>query len=130
MLTATPDVLLVEDEAALRTLYGLFLKGAELSVEELDHRGKFVEDLIVAIKTSLAQVLVLDGNYRDGTAVDILRGIESSGKKSVVVTANEDIMNAVSQEFPSTPVFLKGSPKGDMRVICKTVHDYVRGMAA
>lgn len=130
MEAATPDVLVVEDDATQRMLYGLFLKAAGLSVEELNHQGRLVEDLIGAINASLAKVIILDGNYRGGTAEDVLRGIEGSGKKSVVVTASQAIIDAVSRGFPSTPVFLKGSPKGDMPVICNTVHDYVKGMAA
>ena len=130
MSPATPNVLVVEDEPCVMTTYRAFLRSVGLEMEALDHTGKAIDEVVAGIESSIARVLILDGNYRDGSAADILGRIAHTGKRSVVVTASDKVIQQVKQQFPNTPTFLKGSPAADLRVISKLVHDYVQELAA
>ncbi len=130
MSSATPNVLVVEDEAPIMATYRVFLNSMGLQTEELDHRGKAVEEIVASIENSIARVLILDGQYSNGSAADILGRIAHTNKKAVVVTASDTVVKQVNAMFPETRTFLKGSREADLRVISKLVHDYVQELAA
>jgi DNA-binding NtrC family response regulator len=130
MSPATPNVLVVEDEPCVMTIYRAFLSSVGLEMEALDHTGKAIDEVVAGIESSIARVLILDGNYRGGSAADILGRIAHTGKRSVVVTASERVIGQVKATFPETPTFLKGSREADLLVISRLVRDYVQELSS
>ncbi len=94
--TASPRLLVVDDEPDLRTLYELTLVREGYDVES----AGTVEDawaLLQARGAGAYQLVITDMRLPDGTGLDLLRRIELAGRheKAVVITAYGSPENAV-----------------------------------
>lgn len=103
----SPSVLLVDDYPANLKVLPLLLRPIA-QVETLDHLGMKVEEVIRAIRLSQAILAIVDGQYQDGTAVDLLRGLQGS-KEVVVLSANPTVLAEVRRFYPEVPVVERGT---------------------
>lgn len=106
-----PNVLVVDDEPDLRTLYELTLVREGY---EIDTAGS-VEEALLRLAERSYSAIITDMRLPDGTGLDLLRQLEDSGRaeKAIVITAYGSAENAVealkagAYDYLTKPVDLK-----------------------
>ncbi|QQR55620.1 hypothetical protein IPG41_03645 [Candidatus Peregrinibacteria bacterium] len=98
----TAEVLVVEDDEVLRRTYeDLIPIYTNLTCEGIDQTGKRVEQIIASIRKHPALALILDGQYQDGTALDILNSIANeSARRIFVISGDQDIILSIQRAYP------------------------------
>jgi two-component system response regulator PilR (NtrC family) len=92
-VSATPRLLVVDDEPDLRTLYELALLREGY---DIDTAGT-VEDAWTLLGAARYSAIITDMRLPDGTGLDLLRRLEQAGRpeKTIVITAYGSAENAV-----------------------------------
>lgn len=119
----SPDILIVDDSEAIRSTLSQMVGAPHRSIEQLDSTGMSVETVAQKVMVSTARVISLDGNYRDGTAVNILSKVEPNQKKFIVLTGDNAVAEQVKTFYPQVTVIVKCTP-GDLKNYRETVRRY------
>lgn len=104
-------VLIVEDNAVIRRLTQAYLP-EDIEGIDIDHSTyATIDALAEEMHQRLVLSAILDGQLPGGkTAVELIRILQAQGREwvLVVMSANDEIVEAVRSTFPAIPAFIKG----------------------
>lgn len=101
------NALLIEDDEGVVDIQTSLLRNAGYQVEHIDSKGKTVTKMVAEIRAQLQNatpaLIVLDGCYEEGSAVDIIQhlGPNLAPIRVVVHTSSREILEGVKRTFGS-----------------------------
>lgn len=95
-------VLVVEDEADLRELFGLALRKAQFLV----HEAATLSEALDLVDTIAPDLVILDRDLPDGDGFDVARALRGTNVRTLAVTAHSELAARLAAEEAGCDGFL------------------------